>query len=375
MHVICTPVLRHLVNKLYSKYVRGDDQEFLSFIFAKNPTQESLDHCLSVCDIEALGAGKCILLSYLIHNNPKLKLSKYAGPRINGLITYYRFANMKTLSHFSRIGKAYNAAGISMLLFKGGAMKVLRPELPRPMGDVDILIPANRIEEATRIGEGLGYLHYKEESKHAVDFHTETESAVDVHHSIFDPGKDLKQFHDGLFARATPRRAFGVDFLLPCHEDLCFLVMSNLTKNLREHTSLGNLYYALCDCQYLQKAPSCDWGLVWPAAVACGRELEIRLAAEFMNAIVADTIPDLDRHFPASSAMEAFCNQVIFDEDYFLPRQKECQAIRVVELKRNPRKFGTFIAKFLLMKKLRNQPAFVRWYLKRKETQGTVHAH
>lgn len=371
----CTPVLRHLVNKLYSKYVRGDDQEFLSFIFAKNPTQESLDHCLSVCDIEALGAGKCILLSYLIHNNPKLKLSKYAGPRINGLITYYRFANMKTLSHFSRIGKAYNAAGISMLLFKGGGMKVLRPELPRPMGDVDILIPANRIEEATRIGEGLGYLHYKEESKHAVDFHTETESAVDVHHSIFDPGKDLKQFHDGLFARATPRRAFGVDFLLPCHEDLCFLVMANLTKNLREHTSLGNLYYALCDCRYLQKKSFFDWGLVWRDAVVCRQELEIRFAAEFMNAIVADTIPDLDRHFPASSAMEAFCNQVIFDEDHYLPRQKQCQAIRVVELKNNPWKFGSFIAKFLLMKKLRHNPAFVDWYLRKQCPQEFRDAH
>ncbi|MCD7985168.1 MAG: nucleotidyltransferase family protein, partial [Desulfovibrio sp.] len=348
-----TPVLRHLVTKLYAKYVSKDDKIVLNLVFAKNPTQDMLDHCLSVCDIEALEAGKCLLLSYFIHEHNELILSDYAGPRIKGLITYFRFANMKPLAHFSKIGKAFNKAGIPMLLFKGGAMKVLRPALPRPMGDIDVLIPADRIEEATRIGENLGYFHYKEESAHAVDFHTETESAVDVHHAIFDPGRDLSRLHRNLFARATPRKAFGVEFLLPCHEDLCFLVMANFTKNLREHTSLGNLYYALCDCRFLREKEGFDWKIVREDAAVGGRELEVRFAAEFMNAIVAGTIPDIDCNLPADPGMEAFCNQMIFDEDYYLPRRKKCQAIRVVELKNAPWKLGSFIAGFLLMKKLR----------------------
>jgi len=371
-----TPSLNHLVKKLYGVYVTEIDRTLLNCIFAKEPTQLILDESMAVCDIEKLGAGKAILLSYLMHEHPELHFSEYNAPRIRGLISYFRFANMKILSHFSKIGRAYNKAGIPMLLFKGGAMKVLRPALSRVMGDVDVLIPAERIDEAIHIGENLGFGHCKEESNHAVDFHTETESAVDVHYSIYDPGKkNLHEFHQGLWARATTRTAFGVNFLLPCHEDLCFLVMTNFTKNLREHTSLGGLYYALCDCTFLQRDKgNFDWSIVRKNAVSSGKELEVRFAAEFMNAIVEGTIPDLDKNIPSSPDMEAFCNQIIFDEDYFLKRQRECQAIRVVELKREPWHFGKRIAKFLIMKKLRHVPTFVRWYLNRRNPQGEFNA-
>lgn len=369
-----TPVLAHLVKRLYRKYVSKADRVLLNLVFAKEPTQQLLDEGMRDCDIEALGAQKCILLSYLMHEHPGLHFSDYAAPRLKGLITYFRFANMKVLAHFSKIGKALNTAGIPMLVFKGGAMKVLRPELSRPMSDVDILVPREWFAEAVRIGESLGYLHTKEDSRHGVDFHTETEDAVDVHHSIFDPDKDFRPFHDGLFSRAKPCHAFGVDFLLPCHEDLCFLAMTNFTKNLREHTTLNNLYYALCDCQFLQRdKKDFDWGIVRENAAKSGKELEVRFAAEFMNAIVPGTIPDMDKNLPATRDMEAFCNQIIFDEDYYLKRQKECQAIRVVQLKNHPWHYGTRITKFLIIKKLRHMPAFVRWYLNTRQPQGEPH--
>jgi hypothetical protein len=312
-----------------------------------------------------MGAHKSLLLSYLMRDHPELKFSDYAGPRLKGLISFHRFANMKILAHFSKIGKALNGAGIPMLLFKGGAMKVLRPELSRPMGDVDVLIPEERLEEAVRVCEGLGYLHHREESRHAVDFHTENENAVDVHHSVFDPGRDYARFHRDLFARARERAAFGVDFLLPCHEDLFFLVLANFTKNLREHTTLHGLFYALADCRFLlADKPGFAWNTVREDARNSGRELEVKFAAEFLNAVAAGTVPDAEERFPLTPGMEDFCNQVIFDEDFYLPRQKACQAIRVVELKNRPRHYGARIAKFLLLKKLRQIPAFVRWYLK-----------
>lgn len=372
-----TPSLEHLVKKLYKKYVNTADQALLNLIFSEHPTQSLLDESMQICDIESLGAKKSMLLSYLLHEHPELQFSDYAAPRLKGLITYFRFKNTKTLAHFSKIGKALNNADIPILLFKGGAMKVLRPELARPMGDVDILVPTDRFVEAVRIGEELGYQHTKEESNHGVDFHTATESAVDLHSAIFDPGKkDLQQFHVGLFARATPSSAFGIKFLLPCHEDLCFLVLTNFTKNLREHTTLGGLYYALWDCRFLQKNKhDFDWAIVRENAQKSGKELEVRFAAEFMNAIVPETVSELDKNLPATPDMEAFCNQIIFDEDYFLKRQKECQAIRVVELKNRPWHFGKRIVKILIMKKLRHNPTFVRWYLNSRNPEGGSLAH
>lgn len=365
-----SPALRRLVDKLYKKYVSAMDQALLDFVFDDAPTQEKLERCLAACDIEVLGAGKVILLTYAALEHPELHLNAYAGPRTRELNTFFRFANMKTLAHFSRIGKAYNAAGIPMLLFKGGAMKVLRPALSRPLGDVDVLIPAERMAEATRMGEELGYQHTREESSHAVDFHTETESAVDVHHSFFDPvpGRDQTPLIRNIFGRAAPCRAFGVDFLLPCREDLCFLVLNNLTKNLREHTTLHGLWFALCDCRWLLRdRPDFNWVIVRDDAALCGREMETRFAAEFMNRIVPDLIPEPEQHLPAGTAVDDFCGQVVYDEDYFFPHRRRCQELRVVELKNAPRRWVPYLAKYLVMEKLRGNPAFVRWFLRRKE--------
>lgn len=356
--------LQRLIDKLYPLHVSARDEILLKCVFANNVNQPMLDDCLEKCDIEVMGGAKCLLLSYLMHEHPELKFSSYSGPRIRGLINFWRFRNLKTLSHFSKIGKALNANRIPMLLFKGGAMKLLRPELSRSMGDVDILIPQDRIDEAVRLCANLGFLYDRADSKHAIGFHTPTEDAVDIHYALYEPGTDLRTLHDRLFSRAASRKAFGVDVLLPCHEDLFFLVLANFTKNLREHTSLKGLYLALCDCHFLLRdKPDFRWEIVREDAKNSDKELEVRFAAEFMNRIVPETIPLEKLGIPISTSMEAFCNQVIFDEDIFLQRQKECQAIRVVELKNHPWREGIRIGKFLILKQIRKHPWFVKQYL------------
>lgn len=364
--------LNDLVDTLRDKYFSKEDQVLLTLVCSENPSQESLDECLAVYDIEAAGGLKSLLLSYLLHDNPHLQPSEYAGPRLKGLIKFWRFRNLKTLSHFSKIGRALNEANIPLLLFKGGAMKFLRPALSRAMGDVDILVPKERFAEAVRIGEDLGYMHTHDDSRHGVDFHTETESAVDVHHSIFDYSGKAKQFHKGIFQRAKPCHGFGVEFLLPCHEDLYFLVLTNLTKNLREHTSLKGLQSAFCDCHFLPKNKAdFDWRIVWENAVLSETTHEARFAVEFMNALVPGLIPDMDQNFPVSAKdMDVFCNQIVFDANFLRKRQEACQKIRVVQLKNHPWQFGKQIATYLVMKRLRHNPAFVRWYLNSSNTKG-----
>lgn len=369
--------VQQVVQRLYDQYVSAQDQALLDMVFDPMPTQEALDACMQKADIEVLGGGKAILLSYLMHDHPELKLNAYAGPRISGLLRYYRFANVETLAHFARLGKAFNQAGIAMLLFKGGAMKALRPALSRPMGDVDILVHKADLQQAVNIAESMGYEHTRGESCHAVNLHNDRLDPMDVHYSIFDPdGRDLTQFHAGLFQRATARRAFGIEVLFPSHEDLYFLVMTNLTKNLRQRQSLGNIYFALCDCRYLlADKKDFDWDIVRQNITASGRQLETRFAAEFMNAIVPGIVPDMDEHFPLTHEATAFARQIIFDENHFLQRQAAAQAIRVVELKNHPWRYGKQIVKFLLLKKLRKSPRFVEWYLRTHYPTEIHHAH
>jgi hypothetical protein len=361
--------MERIVRKLRERYVTERDQALLDCVFAPSPTQESLDDCLRVCDIEAMGAHLSLMLSYLMHDHPELKFTEYVEPRLQGLIRFYRFANMEVLAHFAKIGKALNAAGISPLLFKGAAMKALRPGLSRPMGDVDILVRPEHLDAAVRICEKLGYHDALTGSAHAVDMHTaDGKSAVDVHSAVIESAKDTGAFHRNLFSRSRPVTAFGAHVLLPAHEDLLFLALANLTKNLREKTSIHGLFYALFDCRFLpaDKADF-DWSIVRNDARDTGSELEVRLAAEFMNRLAPNIVPDVEANFPLSGKLEAYCDRLVFDEDYLRRRREACRAIRVVDLKNYPAHYGKMILKLLLLKKLRSFPAFVRWYL---ETRG-----
>jgi hypothetical protein len=361
--------LERIVRGLLSEYVSERDRTLIDCVFASAPTQEDLDACLRVCDIEAMGAHLSLMLSYLMHDHPELRFSEYVAPRLQGLIRFYRFANVETLSRFSSIGKALNAADIPLLIFKGAAMKALRPDLARPMGDVDILVRPEHMAATVRICEKHGLRDARTGSAHAVDMHTaDGKSAVDVHSAVVESEKDTRSFHRNLFTRARPVTAFGVKLLLPAHEDLFFLVLANLTKNLRGKTSIHGLFYALFDCRFLPAdKPVFDWSLVRDDAREAGVEFDVRLAVEFVNMLAPGIVPDAERHFPLTAQLEDHCNRLIFDDEYLRERREACRAIRVVDLKNYPAHYGAMIVKLLLLKKLRSFPAFVRWYL---ETRG-----
>ncbi|MDR2669597.1 MAG: nucleotidyltransferase family protein [Desulfovibrio sp.] len=364
-----SPSIGHIVRKLLNEYVSERDRTLIDCVFASAPTQESLDACLHLCDIEAMGAHLSLMLSYLMHDHPELRFSEYVAPRLQGLIRFYRFANVETLSRFANVGKALNAANIPLLIFKGAAMKALRPDLARPMGDVDILVRPEHLAATVRICEKLGLHDARTGSAHAVDMHTaDGKSAVDVHSAVIESAKGTSAFHRDLFTRARSATAFGVEVLLPAHEDLYFLAVANLTKNLREKTSIHGLFYALFDCRFLPAdKPGFDWSLVRDDAREAGVEFEVRLGVDFMNTLVPGIVPDADRRFPLTVKMEDYCNRLIFDDEYLRQRREACRAIRVVDLKNYPAHYGSMIVKLLLLKKLRFFPAFVRWYL---ETRG-----
>jgi hypothetical protein len=355
-----------VVRRFYQQYVNERDRALVDLVFSPSPTQACLDEALRVCDIEVLGAHKSLMLSYFMRDHPGLEFPPYAKPRLQGLVDFYRFANVGTLAHFAKIGRALNAGDIPILLFKGAAMKVLRPDLPRPMGDVDILVPPECLARAVKICVDLGYHDAMTGTRRAVDIHSaENESAVDIHSAILEGGKNAAAFHRDLFARARALEAFGARVFLPAHEDLLFIVLANLTKNLREKTSIHGLFYALLDTRFLlADKPDFAWGIVRENVRNTDTELPVRFGAEFMNSLVPGLVPAMDAHLPLSPRMEAYCNQIIFDEEYFNKRQTACQAIRVVDLKNYPWHYGRMILNFLLLKKLRRLPAFVRWYLK-----------
>jgi hypothetical protein len=369
--------MERLVKKLYEQYVKQNERALLDFIFCGPRTQERLDHCLQHCDIEALGDAKTLMLSYVMLEKPDLVFSDHTGPRIKGLIDFYKFKNLRILAHCSKIGKALNEAGIPLLLFKGAAMKALRPRLPRPMGDADVLIPAERMAEALRLCKGLGYHDGRTGSPHAVDLYTKDDkNTVDLHRAVFESKQDLRTFHKNLFARARECRVFGVRALIPAREDLFFLALANLVRNLRGHTSPHGIFYALFDCPFLLASGDghFDWEIVRADARDTGKELDLVFATRFVEVMTPGLLPELNRYFPLTGKAEDFYNQLLFNENHYMPLAEECRKILVVQLKNYPWHFGRKIARFLFLKQIRRSAALMRWYLKSKGHQGEWYA-
>ena len=250
-HIDAKQAMTASVEYFYDKLVKPSDQALITLAFTKNLTQEKLDEFLKDFDIECAGGNKALLLSYVMKAHPDLKFNEYSGPRLQGLLNFYRFANLSLIAHYTKIGKELNAHGIIPLIMKGGAMKYLRPELSRAMGDIDVLIQAQNYRSAVKIAIGLGYDY--EDNGHSVDLHEKGNEAgiLDIHQWVDMSSKYDKKFMKKIFGRAEKKKVFGVETYVPCVEDLVFLGLVNMVKNIREKTSLKGILYTLFDFEYL----------------------------------------------------------------------------------------------------------------------------
>ena len=122
------------------KEVLGDhDRRLLRLALNNETTQEDVSAFLKDWDIEQAPIKSVMLLAYIMKNRPDLEFGALK-PRLSGVLSFCRFQNLKREAHFSIVGRAFNDAGIPFIILKGGAMKVYRPDFPRWMNDIDLLV-------------------------------------------------------------------------------------------------------------------------------------------------------------------------------------------------------------------------------------------
>jgi hypothetical protein len=361
-----SPSLPVLVDRLYRYHINERDRVLLDTVFAPVPTQAMLDRCLEICDIEVLGAHKSLMFSYLMYDHPELCFSPYADPRVRNLLDHFRFKNMEVLSHFSRIGKALNDAGIPVLLFKGAVMRALRPELSRPMGDVDFLVPGECFSRAFSICKALGYRDAKTGASHSVDLlESGGKQVADLHKRIFE-GANSPSYYKALFNRSRECTVFGVKTLIPCREDMFSITLLNLEKNLREKSSLHSLYFSLFDCRFFLAEAGFDWRIVRKNVRVLESEFQARCAVEFMNALTSGIIPDMEKHFPLDKKVQDGFNRFALEKTILAEKRAACHRILAIDIKRHPRYYGRMILKMILFRRLLAFPPLVRWYRRRQ---------
>ncbi len=364
-----------LIENFFNEILYPTDKGLLQLAFSKTPAQQDLDNLLKDFDIEVKGGAKSLMLSYFMKRHPELNFTAYEGPRLKGLLNFHRFRNLKTISHFSKIGRELNKHGITPMLIKGGAMKFLRPDLPRVMSDIDILVPEKYLMKCAEIAEPLGYWWEKVDI-HAIDLHPKgsDEGAIDVHKYIYMESGHEKSLLKGLYKRAVEVTAFGVKVLLPSNEDLMFIALVNLARNLRNKTSQAGLLYTLFDCKYLMESkPDFDWDIVRENARKTHTEIQMNFAMKFIEKISPDVLPEEIKHDKLfEKETNEYSNMVMYNRFYLEDLRTKCRAIKVGELLKKPEEIPEYIMlkpKYFLLKSIRKHPKLIELFIRDLKTR------
>ena len=290
----------YIIEQFKKMYIYPSDEKLLNLFFKENATQEDLDNFLSEWDIEEEGSEKALVLSHFMKLHPELKYPEYVEPRLNGLLKFFKYKNLILLSHFKKYCTALKKENIDIMIFKGGAFKHLNPEYSRIMCDIDILVPENDYEKAINIAKKLGYKYTA--YGHSTDLYDPklNMDVLDIHRKLDLQTEKDGVLNDGLFARASRSTVFNVDDIyIPSPEDMMFILLTNLTKNMTRRTRISVILHAIIDYMFLMNyKPDLDWDLIWEIGVETGTELQIAVAGWFINEYAPVKMPSLfDKDF------------------------------------------------------------------------------
>ncbi len=290
-----TQIIDKTVYRLYREFIPEQDRYLIQFCFNADMTQKDLDEFLSHWDIEIAGSKSAAIAAYFMKMHPELRFDEYTGPRLKGLLNYLRFQNLELIGHFSKIVHQLNEKGIIPMIIKGGAMRYLRPELPRVMGDIDILLGSTEeLNISKQLVQEMGYAIT--DAPHSFDVHPKEDlekGILDIHQFFSFLSHANEAFQRDLFNRASKQRIFSVDILLPTPEDMVFICLNNLTHNLKDGSSVQGIPQAIFDLMYLiSSKKDFDWNIVAQDIVMTQMQASSYFAMRFINQAVPDIFPD-----------------------------------------------------------------------------------
>jgi hypothetical protein len=361
-----------ILDGLKSEVISKSEETLLNLIFSETTSQENLDNFLKQWDIEVVGGHKALLLSYFMKMHPELKFSDYVAPRLKGLLQFFRFKNMKLISHYTKICNELKKSDIEFLIFKGGCIKHLRPEYPRIMGDIDILVHEKDYIKAGKIVEQLGYDTAWD--IHSIDIHPKDseEGIMDIHKYIIMQSDKEKAFIPDLFKRATKQNVFGIPALVPCNEDLLFITLVNLVRNLRNKTSYSGIPYTLFDCKFLiDSKPDFDWNIVIQNSKKTKTENHVYFAIQFINGIVPNLLPEkikYDTFF--EKEFEKYCILLTYQRFYLWEMKQKSHQMKIKDIFSSFEFFREYLKlkpKYFILKLgiIRKNPVFAKIILRR----------
>ena len=282
-----------IVARFKNMFITSSDEKLLNLYFKENPTQEDLDKFLTEWDIEREGGHKALLLAYFMKKHPEFVFPQYVGPRLQGILKFFKYKNLVIMPHFRKICTAIRDKNVDMLVIKGGSFRHRNPDFPRVMGDIDFLVRDKDFKTAVDTALSFGYSYYS--FQHSVDIcDPKIGFLLDIHRKLsMQTGSDELVSED-FFNRATREKVFSVDGIyVPCPEDMMFILLVNMNKNLAQLTCRLNILYYIADSMYLlDLKPDFDWEIVRQNFIKTKTELQAVTSIKFLNQFVPRKLPE-----------------------------------------------------------------------------------
>jgi hypothetical protein len=368
-------IVELLIEGFKNELMSENDKNLLKMIFSQNPNQSNLNSFLEKWDIEVAGSAKSLMLAYFMKLHPELVFPEYSAPRLKGLLDFYKFKNIKLFSHFVKICNEFKKNGIDeIMVLKGGAMKHLRKEFPRVMGDIDILVRKEFYEKAGQIAEKMGYDCAWD--IHSVDLHPKNsqEGIMDIHKYIYMNTGFEENINNDLFNRAKKVNMHGIDVLIPSNVDMLFIALVNMTRNLTNKTSINGVLFTLFDVQFLINSnPDFDWNIVIKNAQKTKTEVQICFATKFINAIVPNLLPEeIKQNTLFDKKLDEYCILVAYQRMILLDMKQRGHELTIKEAFKNSSNFFEYLKlkpKYFILKQpiFRKNPKLAKTVLKLNE--------
>lgn len=353
-----------------------DDESILSIALDSGTSQERLDSFLAGWDIEKAPIKSVMLLAYALESRPDLVLPPSVGPRLGGVLKFCRYQNINKLAHFSKVARELRANGIPVLILKGGAMKVYRPSFPRWMNDVDFLVRPSDYGRAVEIAMGMGYGEPMA-TEHSTDLRVpgSGEGLLDIHRCLdLSTGRE-EELSEDLFRRAEEKVFFSVKGYLPSPEDMVFIALTNLYKNLERNQTPESSVTTFFDLKYLVGfKPVFDWGIVLENARKTGTLFQVLLSANILSRNLGGIIPGdlMERSGTTAARFERQLVDFLYRRDVLCAARDSFQQTKVGAMVQKDINVLTYIwiGFVKMVRGVSRIPAFKRLALKMKYASG-----
>ena len=184
-------------------------------------------------------------------------------PKARSLNLHFLASNVRNANQHGNVHRLMSENRIPYVIMKGMASASYYPEpLLRVMGDVDFLVPEDRIEETKDLFLGLGYT-YNEKSDHRIHYALHRQDEILELHRVPDglpdgeKGELCRKYLSDVIETARPMRIQEEDFMIPGPFQHGLIMLLHTAKHLI-NTGVGLRH--LCDwAVFAAKLSDCEF--------------------------------------------------------------------------------------------------------------------